>query len=128
MLASKTPPKRRGLDIRPTAESVAELLYDGGALPEELDRLVELVTMKNYLSQSIQAMLVRSLYPTGNVSSEVVLRIIGSLGEGQRKPPTSVQILLLKWLIMVYHLVEKPEVLSRSYSVLFNLLDEVDLR
>ncbi|KAH8882876.1 Mis6-domain-containing protein, partial [Thozetella sp. PMI_491] len=126
--ASRVAPRRRDGDIRPTVEKAAELLYDDGALPEELDRIIELVTVKNHLSQGTQATLVRNMYPVGNIPDEVVLRIIGSLGEGRRKPSTGVQVLLLKFLVMVYHLIEKPEVLSQSYSTLFNLLDQVDLR
>ena len=107
---------------------MAELLYENGALPDDLARVVDLVTVKSYLNQSTQAALVRNMYPVGAVSDDTVLKVVGSLGQGQRKPLTTVQLFLLKWLIMVYHLLESTDVLSQCYSILFNLLDERDLR
>ena len=122
------PARHRGVDIKPTVENLNHLLYETGAIAGDLDRLVELITGRNHLASSIKASLVRYLYPTGSVSDEVILRIIGCLGESQRSPSEGVQVLLLKWLIMVYHLIENPDILSQSYSILFNLLDAPGIR
>lgn len=70
----------------------------------------------------------RSLYPAGPVSDDVVLTVVGSLGHGQLKPSLPIQSLLLRWLVMVYHILDSRAVLSRSYAVLFNLLDTAAIR
>jgi len=72
--------------------------------------------------------LIRNLYPARKVSDEIVLRVVGALGHGQHKPSLTLQSLLLRWLVMVYHLLEKTAILSRTYGVLFNLLDTAAIR
>jgi centromere protein I len=102
--------------------------YDCGVLPNDLLRLVNLVTTPSHLDQASLAAVTRNLYPAGRLSDEAVLRVVGSLGHGQLKPSLTIQALLLKWLIMVYHVLENPAVLSQAYAVLFNLLDTAALR
>lgn len=120
--------KRRGTSIKPTVESTTSLLYDRGAIPDELLRLVDLLTVRNHLDQASLGAIVRNLYPSGKVGDEVVLRCVGALGHGQLKPSLPLQSLLLRWLVMVYHLLENPTILSQSYGVLFNLLDTAAIR
>ncbi|KAI6447259.1 hypothetical protein MCOR17_010591 [Pyricularia oryzae] len=126
--ASKIPAKRRGLPIKPTVERLTSLSYDRGALPDELQALVELVTTPNHLDQASLGAIVRNLYPIGKVPDQVVLSIVGALGHGQLRPSLTIQSLLLRWLIMVYHFLESRGVLSKCYSVLFNLLDTATIR
>ncbi|KAK4250639.1 Mis6-domain-containing protein [Corynascus novoguineensis] len=126
--ASKVPAKSRQTSIKQTVENTASLLYDRGALPDELARLVDLLTIRNHLDQASLGAIIRNLYPSGKVSDEVVLRFIGALGHGKLKPSLPLQALFLRWLVMVYHLLENPAVLSQVYSVLFNLLDTAAIR
>ncbi|KAH6840854.1 Mis6-domain-containing protein [Chaetomium sp. MPI-CAGE-AT-0009] len=126
--ASKVPAKRRGTSIKSTVETTTSLLYDRGALPEELARLADLLTVRNHLDQASLGAIVRNLYPSGKVGDEVVLRFVGALGHGQLKPSLPLQALLLRWLVMVYHLLENPAILSQSYGVLFSLLDTAAIR
>ncbi len=128
VLASKVPAKRRKIAVKPSVEKVASLLYGHGALPEELARLVELLTLRNHLDQASLGTIARNLYPLGKVGNEVVLRVVGALGHGQLKPFLALQGLLLRWLVMVYHLLENPNILSQAYAVLFNLLDTAAIR
>ncbi|KAL2257629.1 hypothetical protein VTK26DRAFT_9381 [Humicola hyalothermophila] len=126
--ASKVPAKRRITGIKPTVERTAAILYDRGALPDELSRLVDLLTIRSHLDQASLAAIVRNLYPSSKVGDDVVLRIVGALGHGQLKPSLPLQALFLRWLIMVYHCLENPAILSQAYSVLFNLLDTAAIR
>ncbi|KAK3377995.1 Mis6-domain-containing protein [Podospora didyma] len=126
--ASKLPAKRRQTSIKPTVEKVKSALYDSGALPDELARLVELVTLRNNLDQASLGAIVRNLYPSRKVDDEAVLRVVGALGHGHLKPNLALQAHLLRWLVMVYHLLENPAVLSQLYGVLFNLLDTAAIR
>jgi centromere protein I len=122
------PAKRRRTGIKSTVENTTSLLYDRGALPDELARLVDLLTVRAHLDQASLAAIVRNLYPSGKVGAEVVLRFVGALGHGQLKPSLPLQALFLRWLVMVYHLLDNPAVLSQAYAVLFNLLDTAAIR
>lgn len=109
-------------------ERATALLYERGALQDELGRLVDLLTVRNHLDQASLGAIVRNLYPSGKVNDEVVLRFVGALGHGQLKPSFPLQALFLRWLVMVYHSLENPTILSQVYSVLFNLLDTAAIR
>ncbi|KAK3327686.1 Mis6-domain-containing protein [Cercophora scortea] len=126
--ASKLPAKRRQVSIKPTVEAAISALYDRGALPEELARLVDLVTVRNHLDQASSGAIIRNLYPSRKVDDKTVLRVVGSLGHGELKPALSIQSLSLRWLIMVYHLLDNSSILSQVYAVLFNLLDTATIR
>ncbi|OLN86874.1 Inner centromere protein mis6 [Colletotrichum chlorophyti] len=126
--ASKMPAKRRSTSIKPTIERAASLAYESGLLPEPLSELIDLLTRPSYLDQASLNSLLKNLYPATRLSSDCVLRIVGCLGHGELKPSLALQANILKWLIMVYHVIEKPAVLSQAYAVLFNLLDTAAIR
>jgi centromere protein I len=93
-----------------------------------LSRLVDIITLPNYLDQASLGGLVRNLYPASKVPDAIVIKIVSGLGPGQSKPSYSVQGALLKWLVMVYDVLENQRILSHLYSILFNLLDTVAIR
>ncbi|KAK2590051.1 hypothetical protein QQS21_012267 [Conoideocrella luteorostrata] len=126
--ASKLPAKARSINIKPTVASLSSLAYENGILPSGLDGLIDLVTTPNYLDQASLAAVIRNLYPAERVSVDVVLRVVSALGHGALKASLSLQAALLKWLVMVYHVLEGPAVLAQVYSVLFNLLDTAAIR
>ena len=68
------------------------------------------------------------MYPAGKVSEEVVHRIVSSLGPGKHKATSTTQQALLKWILLVFDVLESLNALLRLYSVLFNLLDVLYLR
>ncbi|KAI9832492.1 MAG: hypothetical protein M1819_004281 [Sarea resinae] len=102
--------------------------YEYGLPADVLDILIETITRPNGLNQSANTGIIKSLYPAGKVSSDVVFRVVGCLGPGQSKPSPSTQASLLKWLIMVYEVLEDPKALISLYGVLFNMLDMISLR
>ncbi|KAK0754561.1 Mis6-domain-containing protein [Schizothecium vesticola] len=127
--AAIVPAKRRKLAIKPTVERAVSVLYDRGALPEELGRLIDLVTLRSHLDQASLGSLIRNLYPAGKIDKDIVLKVVGALGHGQRKPSLPLQSLLLRWLVMVYHLLgSSAAVLFQAYAVIFNLLDTAAIR
>ena len=127
-VASKLPAKRRSVSIKPSVEKVTTLAYERGLLPDDLSKLIEVITTPSHLDQASLAALAKNLYPIGNVDEKAVLRIVGSLGLGSLKPSLVIQGLLLRWLVLVYHVLDKPVVLSQAYAVLFNLLDTAAIR
>lgn len=127
-VASKLAPKARATLLKPAVNSLSSLAYERGLLPAALDDLLALITAPNTLDQASLGVLVRGLYPVTRVSSASALRVVGALGHGRLKPSMAVQALLLRWLIMVHHVLEEPAVLGRAYPVLFNLLDTAAIR
>lgn len=123
------PAKRRPFAVKPTVERLVALAYEHGLSPDTLRDVVDVVTMPGHLDQASLGALVRNLYPAAPaVPDDVVLAVVGCLGQGQLKPSLAVQALLLRWLVLVYHVLGSPAVLSRAYGVLFNLLDTVGIR
>ncbi|KAF7538334.1 hypothetical protein G7Z17_g12651 [Cylindrodendrum hubeiense] len=126
--ASKLPTKSRTSNIKPTVANLTSLFYEWGVLPDTLDDLINLVTTPSHLDQASLSAITRNLYPAEPVSRDVVLRVVSCLGHGKIKPSLPLQAALLRWLIMVYHALESPPVLSEAYPVLFNLLDTAATR
>lgn len=115
--------------MKPTVETITTLSSDRGIAPDDLVRLVDLVTAPgHHLDQATLAAIIRNLYPIDSVPESVVLAIVGSLGHGQLKPSLPIQSLLLRWLIMVFHVLDSRAILLRCYPVLFNLLDTAATR
>ncbi|RYP90185.1 hypothetical protein DL770_003721 [Monosporascus sp. CRB-9-2] len=126
--ASTLTAKRRESNIKPDVETLNSLSYDRGVLPAELDDLIDLVTTPNHLDQASLASIVRNLYPASTVSNDVVTKVVGSIGHGRSKPSLAIQGALLRWLVMIYHIIQSQGVLARGYSVLFSLLDTAAIR
>ncbi|KAK6952332.1 hypothetical protein Daesc_006867 [Daldinia eschscholtzii] len=126
--ASKLTAKQRGSNVKPAVEKLASLSYEQGLLPDDLNQLIDLVTTPNFLDQASLGNLIRNLYPVATVNIQIIVKIIGSLGHGKLKPSLNIQGALLRWLVMIHHIIENQGILSRSYSVLFNLLDTAAIR
>jgi hypothetical protein len=125
---AKLPAKRRGASIKPAVERLCSECYEKGVLPDALTELIDLITIPNHLDQASLNSIVRNLYPASAVNSDVIINVIGSLGHGALKPSLAIQAALLRWLVMIYHIIGRQNVLSDSYAVLFNLLDTAAIR
>jgi centromere protein I len=86
------------------------------------------VTRPNHLDQASLGAIVRHLYPSQSVSEDLVFKVVGGLGHGELKPSLPIQAALLRWLVMVYHVIDPTKALGRAYPVLFNLLDTAAIR
>ncbi|KAG9236610.1 Mis6-domain-containing protein [Amylocarpus encephaloides] len=126
--AAKIPAKQRALNISTKVDRLCSKLFDDGLSDASLERLVDLIALPNELDQASVSNLVKNLYPAAKVSSQIVVKIVGCLGHGRAKPAYSSQAAFLKWLVMVYHVLEAPKILSQLYPVLFNLLDTSIIR
>jgi len=93
-----------------------------------LEEIIDIITVPNHLDQASIGTLIRNLYPVGKVQDEVVIKVVGSLGHGGAKPAFTAQTALLRWLIMTYDILDNQRILSKLYSVLFNLLDTIAIR
>lgn len=126
--AQKPSGKQGRLQEEPYVESICEYAYQNGLSALTLRRLLDIITSPKHLSPTSCVKLLKSLYPACKVSPDLVCILVSSLGNGQAKPPPYVQSLLLKWLMMVYELLEDPAILSQLYSVLFNSIDMSSIR
>jgi centromere protein I len=122
------PAKRRSTNVKAAVGQLTSFAYDKGVLPAPLNELIDLITIPSHLDQASLASIARNLYPATRLSSEIVLRVVGCLGHGKLKPSLPMQAALLRWLVMVYHILDDTSILSKSYAVLFNLLDTSAIR
>lgn len=128
MTAARTQSKQRAVKITGVLDKVATRAYEEGLTEDLLDELVDIITLPNELDQASVAIIIRNLYPANKISDEVVVKVVGSLGHGKAKAAFPAQAALLKWLVMVYDVLENPRILSQLYSLLFNLLDTIAIR
>ncbi|KAI9729510.1 MAG: hypothetical protein M1818_008482 [Claussenomyces sp. TS43310] len=126
--AARIPAKQRNIKISAHVDKFCTKAYERGLPPDLLEILVDIITLPNEVDQASTNAIIRNMYPAGKVTDDCVIKVVGSLGHGQGKPYLSAQAALLKWLIMVYDVLENPKVFSSLYSVLFNLLDTIAIR
>ncbi|TID19945.1 Mis6-domain-containing protein [Venturia nashicola] len=126
--ASKVPAKSRARKITPTIHEICEYAFQSGFPPDELLKLINLVTTRTELDQTSTTTLIKNLYPAANVPSEAVCAIVASLGHAKRKPSPSTQAALVRWLSAVHGVLEDHSILTQFYAVLFNLLDMITIR
>ncbi|CAG8955260.1 hypothetical protein HYFRA_00011242 [Hymenoscyphus fraxineus] len=126
--AAKTPAKQRVSKIASKVERTCAKAYEEGLSNASLERVVDLITLPNELDQASINKLIKNLYPATKIPSAIAIKVVAALGHGRTKPSYSSQAAMLKWLVMVYNVLDNPKVLSQLYSVLFNLLDTAAIR
>lgn len=109
-------------------EKLISKAYEDGLSNASLDKLLDIITLPSELDQASLGVLVKNMYPADKVTDSIIVKVVGSLGHGRNKCSFAIQALFLKWLIMVYEVLEHPEILSQLYGVLFNLLDTMAIR
>lgn len=109
-------------------DKVCARAYQDGLLVGELNKLIDIITLPNELDQGSLSNLTHNLYPVSKVPDSTVVKVIGSLGHGRFKPSYATQAGLLRWLVLVYDVLENPNILSQLYSIAFNLLDTAAIR
>jgi centromere protein I len=114
--------------ISAVVDEVCKHAFNHGLNSTQLESITSIITRKSELDQTSVTKLIENLYPAQEVQENVVIIVVGCLGEARSKPSVTTQALLVKWLITVYEVLEDVSILSRLYGVLFNLLDMVSLR
>ena len=123
-----TQTKRKYTDLKSSLDTIHVYAEHYGLSNMALRTLLIEVKRPGPLDQPSQNAIIKSLYPAGKVSSELIYIVVGCLGYGSRKASLSSQQSLLKWISMVANYLEEPSQLSCFYSVLFNLLDMMSIR
>ena len=120
--------KQRVTKISSLVENICSVAYEEGLSSKVLEEIIDIITTSNHLDQASTQSLIKNLFPVGRVPDAVVIKVVGSLGHGRVQPSFTAQAALLKWLVMVYDFLDNQRVLSKLYSVLFNLLDTIAIR
>ncbi|KAK3216910.1 hypothetical protein GRF29_1g1314434 [Pseudopithomyces chartarum] len=126
--ASNTKPKQRAVNLPGAVHVICRHAFEHGLDQSSLRGLVHVASVKTELDQTSVTTLIKNLYPSQRVPADVVVTIVGALGQGKGKPTPATQNSFVKWLITVHEIIEDPTVLSRLYSVLFGLLDSISIR
>ncbi|SRR6266536_4605638 len=126
--AAKIPVKQRGTKISNVVERLCSKVYEDGLSSNYLSKIIDVITLPNELDQASLRNLIKNLYPNSKVPDSIVINVVGSLGHGRSKPSYTVQAALLKWLVLIYDIIENQKVLSKLYGVFFNLLDTIATR
>jgi centromere protein I len=109
-------------------DRICSRAYENGLDNTTLEKFVDLLTQPNELDQGTLGNLIRNLYPASKIPDSIIIKVVGSLGHGRAKTSHATQVAFLKWLVMVYDVLENQKILSRFYGVLFNLLDTLSIR
>ncbi|KAK9465630.1 centromere protein I [Lipomyces arxii] len=99
-----------------------------GLSGSDLSKAIAVLTMPSSLLTSSSLQLVKLLYPRDRVEDDIVVNIVGCLGSGDGKPDFSVQISLLRWLVLIQPFLRTQAVLSQVYSILFMYLGYESIR
>jgi centromere protein I len=110
------------------ARTIASDAYDGGIPIEILEQLVDVITKPNHLDQATITTLIKNLYALEKIPSIIVTKVVCCLGPSKLKPSPATQVLLVRWLLLVYECLDDQSHLSKLYAVLFNSLDMISLR
>ncbi|KAI4651159.1 uncharacterized protein J4E79_009358 [Alternaria viburni] len=126
--ASRTTAKQRTVKVSSIVDVICRYASEDGLDQDALRDIVQLASVKTLLDQTTITTLIKNLYPSQKVPGDVVITIVGALGQGKGKPSPGTQDSLVKWLIAIHEVVENSSVLSRLYGVLFGMLDMISIR
>jgi centromere protein I len=114
--------------VSSVVDVICRYASEDGLDEDALRAVVQLAAVKTSLDQTSVTTLVKNLYPALRVPDDVVITVVGALGQGRGKPSPSTQDSLVKWLTTVHEVTENPSVLSCLYGVLFGMLDMISIR
>jgi centromere protein I len=102
---------------------VEDAARPNGLLPEHILSLSEYIASRN-TNSVLLTRAVRCLIPRDSVPCASVLRLLGSL----KGHTLSLQLLIIRWIILVYDIIDDRSSLQEIYGVLFYYLQFDDLR
>ncbi|KAF3049884.1 hypothetical protein E8E11_002227 [Didymella keratinophila] len=126
--ASQTPAKQRTVKVSGVVDAICRHAFADGLDEDALETVVRIAARKTELDQTSVTTLIKNLYPAQRVAGDIVVTIVAALGQGKGKPSPGTQDSLVKWLALVYEILEDANILSRLYGVLFGMLDMISIR
>ncbi|KAH8623079.1 hypothetical protein IG631_22236 [Alternaria alternata] len=89
--ASRTTAKQRTIKVSSIVDVICRYASENGLDQDALRDIVQLASVKTSLDQTTITTLIKNLYPSQKVPSDVVITIIGALGQGKGKPSPGTQ-------------------------------------
>ncbi|RAR04214.1 SPX-domain-containing protein [Stemphylium lycopersici] len=126
--ASRTTAKQRTIKVSSIVDVICRYATEDGLDQDALRDVVQLTSVKTLLDQTTVTTLIKNLYPAQRIPRDVIVTVVGALGQGKGKPSPGTQDSLVKWLILVHEIAEDAGVFSRLYCVLFGMLDMISIR
>ncbi|KAF2280411.1 Mis6-domain-containing protein [Westerdykella ornata] len=126
--ACAIPAKRRAVKVSGIVDTICRHAFEDGLNTDDLRAVVRVISRKTELDQSSVTSLIKNLYPAQRVAEDIVVTVVGALGQGKGKPSLGTQNGLVKWLVTVHSIIDRANVLSRLYGVLFGMLDMISIR
>ncbi|CAH1245540.1 CENPI [Branchiostoma lanceolatum] len=107
---------RGNVKLQLALEGVEQHAQNKGLSPDNILSLTVVIT-RGQFADSTNSRLVRSLIPATTVPEDAAVRAISWICTN--KPSKTVQAFLLRWLVLVYDLIDGKEKLHALYGVLF---------
>jgi centromere protein I len=109
-------------------DTICSYAFEHGLDADSLSAVIRTVSRRTELDQTSVTNLIKNLYPDQRVAPDIIVTVVGALGQGKGKPSPGTQHGLVQWLIVVHGIIDDPNLLSRLYSVLFGMLDMISIR
>ncbi|XP_007889239.1 centromere protein I [Callorhinchus milii] len=97
-------------------ETIGSIAFARGLLPEVIEALLD-VAMSAKFVERINTRLLNCLIPASVVPESAVVKAISWICT--RKPSTNIQVLLFRWLLTVFDLLDSKKQLHSLYGVIF---------
>ncbi|XP_060126202.1 centromere protein I isoform X2 [Zootoca vivipara] len=99
--------------------TVEKIAQERGLVPEEIHNLLNIV-LSGKLGAVISRGLLKNLIPISVITEDSVMSAVYSLSA--QKCSSTIQVLVLKWLIVMFDFIDQTENINALYGFFFNLL------
>ncbi|XP_013388512.1 centromere protein I-like [Lingula anatina] len=107
---------RNNLPLSLSLETIENQAKDNGLGTEHIEALVEVAASSRF-PDSVNIRLIKSLIPNDKVTAESFLTAVSWMCTN--KPSSNVQSMLIRWMIIVYDLVEEQQKVQTLYGMIF---------
>ncbi|RHZ76457.1 hypothetical protein Glove_197g85 [Diversispora epigaea] len=117
--------KSRKPDLKNQIIELEKLFQWYGLEIQQLTEIIEIILSGKHDDEDTRKF-IKFLLPRTKVPIKLIIKIFGSLGDKNIK--LKIQVLLLRWIILVYNILEDHSELYKFYGVLFHYMDYDTLR
>ncbi|CAG8623440.1 19181_t:CDS:2, partial [Gigaspora rosea] len=117
--------KGRKITVKDQIDELETLVQWHGLEDTQIAELLEVI-IKGKLDDYDVRKLIKLLIPRKKVSEMSVIKIFGNFGNRNMK--YSIQVLLLRWVVLIYGFIEDRSKIYRLYGVIFHYLEYATLR
>ncbi|CAG8433086.1 10715_t:CDS:10 [Diversispora eburnea] len=115
----------QNINVKNQIIELEKLIQWYGLEIQQLTEIIEIILSGKYDDEDTRKF-IKFLIPRTKVPIKLIIKIFGSLGD--RNIKLKIQVLLLRWIILVYNILEDHSELYKFYGVLFHYMDYDTLR